>query len=316
MGNENPEEHDKRGEHNERAFVNSTAELQSSTQQSNDEGAKSSEIFDSTTSSPLSSPPHSLPLPDPSHDLEEIKSQAVRELDQNWERSTWMHRSNKSNLRELLEQAGEDVTGFNDDTTKNEIITLILKRRERREADGLVKARTQRRAPLNAAGRPAKGLAKGGESGKASEDTEVRRIDKETANAYLSAIQEQYYRDLERTNEIEPTNFKTSDPGSALFRRATQLQHRDGDLVFSAEVQNLVRQLIRLRDTIDPTTSDAILQKDESAWIQARRDHTNVSRELSNALGTFIQKEDIDGSEVARDLVGQVFGLVVYNASL
>jgi hypothetical protein len=121
---------------------------------------------------------------------------------------------------------------------------------------------------------------------------------------------------LKRTNEIEPTNFKTSDPGSALFRRATQLQHRDGDLVFSAEVQKLVRQLTCLRDTINPTTNDAILQKDESAWIQARREHTNVSRELSNALGTFIQKDDIDGSEVARDLVGQVFGLVVYNASL
>jgi hypothetical protein len=31
MGSENPEEHDKRGEHNERAFINLTAELQSST---------------------------------------------------------------------------------------------------------------------------------------------------------------------------------------------------------------------------------------------------------------------------------------------
>jgi hypothetical protein len=290
--------------------------MQSSTQQSNDEGVKFSEIFDSTTSSPLSSPARSSPPPDPSHDREEIKSQVVKELDQDWGKSTWMHRSNKSKLRELLEQAGEDVTGFNDETTKNKIVTLILKRRERREADGLVKARTHARAPLTAAGRPAKGLAKAGESGEDSEDTEVRRIDKETADAYLSAIQEQYYCDLERTNEIEPTNFKTSDPDSALFRRATQLQNRDGNLIFSAEVQKLVRQLICLRDTINPTTSDAILEKDESAWIQARREHTNVSRELSNALGTFIQKEDIDGSEVARDLVGQVLGLLVYNASL
>jgi hypothetical protein len=146
------------------------------------------------------------------------------------------------------------------------------------------------------------GLIQPGKAGRAAP------VSKAMAEGYLHAIQKQCQLVLEEDSDVDPIYFGLGDPGSAISQRETQLLDAGGSSIFSSEIQDLIRQLIRLRKTVDPNDSHTIFL-DPTVWIHARREHNRVRDELANALGNFIEEEGVDGFEVARGLVRQFFGV-------
>jgi hypothetical protein len=349
-GHNSHDKHDKRngGLTEKEQHNNLIAQKHPSLQRDDDDLSDSTQqIDDATNDSGPSSSSSSPPPLSPSNDRDDIQQQAIATLDKDWAPSTWAMKKT-SYMGELLEQAGGDGTWIKKKTTRDEVAQFIVGRRDNRAAARKVGARKVKKALATNIGRsvqgvdnaeksrnfsgstdarPSNDLIKVDRSEKEINDRDVQPADsllhpgnagkaapvsKAMAAGYLQAIRKQYQLDLDKNNRVDPIYIDTSDPGSATFRRETPLKAAGGSLIFLSEIQDLVRQLTRLHKIFDPDNSDTIFQ-DPTVSMRARRDHIRASDELANALGDFIEEEGVDGSEVARGLVHQFFGLEEHN---
>jgi hypothetical protein len=117
------------------------------------------------------------------------------------------------------------------------------------------------------------------------------------ARAYLIAIEKQYKIDAEY--QSDQTSLDIGNPESALYDHNTILR-LVGKLMFTYDIQMMIRELIRQHDIARPFDSENIIMAHETpAQERAEVEHARLCRDLMATMSEFVGEDMTGGREVA-----------------
>lgn len=177
----------------------------------------------------------------------------------------------------LLEDAGEDVAHLKANSHADEIIDFIRARRERQVAAGLLppmkvrlskgKGRALGPAPKI---KPAKKRIRTNTDLEKlrTEKASINRVDIATVRTHLRAIVQQAYNDA-----------KVNAAPLDMYTRKTILHDQSDCLPFSIDIQIMIRDLLRYRETI-------VAWRAQRAFVEQRSVQSEEAERMHRKLGT------------------------------